>query len=116
MNDSQTQFHQRLRRLDTKHEALTRGYETVMRPNGLVMALPSSAQAPSRIPIRPGVFLIAALFLLKAILIVSVGEATYDARVEQLRQGTLIEHAGAVAMQADPVSQFLALKLRPYLR
>ncbi|MDU9002442.1 hypothetical protein [Sedimentitalea todarodis] len=114
MNESQSQFDQRLRRLDHKHKAMARGRESVMRPDGLIMTAPLAAR--SRGPIRPVVILIVALFLFKAILIVNVGEATYKQRVLELRHGNLIEHAGAVVMQLDPISDFIALQLRPYLR
>lgn len=114
MNESQTQFNQRLRRLNYKHKAMSQGYENVMRPDGLVMAKPLPAR--DRGPIRPVAILIVAFLLFKAILIISVGEATYKERVLELRHGNLVEHAGAVLMQVDPVSNFLALQLRPYLR
>lgn len=114
VNESQTQFNQRLRRLDHKHKAMARGRETVMRPDGLIMTAPLPTR--DRGQVRPVAILIVAFLLFKAILIVSVGDATYKERVQELRHGNLVEHAGAVLMQVGPVSNFLALQLRPYLR
>lgn len=114
MNESQSQFDQRLRRLDHKHTAMVRGRESVMNPDGLVMARPMRVR--ERRSIRPAAILIVAFLLFKAVLIACIGEATYQERVAQLRHGNLIEHAGAILMQVDPISNALALELRPYLR
>lgn len=114
MKQSQTRFDERLQRLSNERDKMVHGHERVMRPDGLVVA--RALPARDRVTIRPVAVLIVVFLLFKAVLIASVGEATYKERVDRLRHGNLVEHAGAVIMQVEPVSNFLAQQLRPYLR
>ncbi|WP_424987710.1 hypothetical protein [Microbulbifer sp. S227A] len=113
MNQSQIQFEQRLYRLNQKYESMTQGGSSVRQQDGLVLAGPMRIRP--RTAIRPYLMLAVLFVLFKAVLIAAAGQGTYDGRIAQLRQGNPVEHAGAVVMQADPVSQFLAHRLRPLL-
>ncbi len=114
MNESQLLFDQRVRGLLRKHRALARGYTHRMRPDGLIVLKPRRAQA--RISGRSVAIFLMAFFLFKGFLIANLGEQTYLDRVVQLQKGTVVERAGSVLMQNDPLSRLIALKIGPVLR
>ncbi len=114
MSDSHFEFDRRLRRLNRKNRAMTRGYTTRMRPDGLIVLQPRST-AP-RIQPRTIVFFLVACLAFKGFLIAAVGPVSYEQRVANLAQGTSVEKAGAWVMQIDPASQWISEKVAPYLR
>lgn len=110
MNNSQYQFEQRLNRMGFARASLADGDWTALQVEGL-------AGGKTRIENRTWraktiAFLFVTFFVIKSIMMVCVGEATYRDRVEQLSLGNPIERAGAVFMQVDPISDFVAIKLR----
>lgn len=109
MDQSQLHFSKRLRRLDRKHRAMARGYETYMRPDGLIVAKPNGPRP--RLPIKPLILCAACFFLFKAFLMTQLGPLVYDERVARLEAGTVVEQAGAWAMQSDPVSVWISAHL-----
>ena len=114
MAEYQLRFDQRLNLLARKHKALSRGYVTHMRADGLIVARPR--RQASRLP-RKAVFLFLLAFLcFKAFLVASLGPQTYDDRLGRLQAGTIIEEGGAFVMQADPVTLYLAKQIGPILR
>jgi hypothetical protein len=54
-------------------------------------------------------------FLFRGFLMATLGFDSDDQRVANLPRGTQIEKSGAVLMQADPLSTFVAEKLMPPL-
>ncbi|MGR3762034.1 hypothetical protein ACUXV3_18200 [Roseobacteraceae bacterium NS-SX3] len=114
MSDQQYQFQSRLQRLHRKHAGMRRGYSAAIRPDGLIVVKPRRMQ--SRIPGRAVALFLAAFLLFKAVLMASLGFDGYALRVARLQHGTAVERAGALLMQADPVSEYLALQIRPVLR
>lgn len=58
------------------------------------------------------VVMLAILFLLKAMLHVTIGPSAYDYKVASLRNGTGLDRAGALLLQADPVTLLLADRIR----
>ena len=99
-------FGKRLRRIDRRHRKMAHGYVTSINHDGLIVARPRR-RAP-RFPWK-GLMLTAALLLLfKGFLYMSLGGITYDARVERLSQGTVVEQAGAFVMQADPATLWIS--------
>lgn len=112
MDQSQHLFSKRLKRLNRKHRAMERGYATFMRSDGLIVAKPYAARP--RLPLKPLIFCVAFFLLFKAFLVAQLG-AAYADRVERLQQGTMVEQAGAWAMQNDPLSDRLAVLIKPYL-
>ncbi len=114
MVSGQIEFESRLRRLLRKHRALSRGYTTRMRPDGLIEARPRRSVNP--ISGRALVLFLGAFVLFKGFLIANLGTAGYADRVALLESGTFVEQAGAFAMQADPLSELAAQKLAPFLR
>lgn len=114
MEKGQRKFQQRLDRLACNHDALSRGYVIGVRHDGFIVARPRPAA--SRISGRSVLLLLVVFFLFKGFLFASVGTSTYTQRIAHLRDGNVLEKAGAFVMQADPVSRAVAAQLRPILR
>ncbi|MEL6451735.1 MAG: hypothetical protein AAFQ19_10780 [Pseudomonadota bacterium] len=113
MVETQAHFHKRLGALGRKHAAMSQGYTTQLRGDGLIVAKPKRAKRRGGFPLK-GLLLVAlGFFLFKAFMLSSMGEITYNERVEKLAQGTQIEQGGAYAMQIDPLTAFLAEYLAP---
>lgn len=114
MDEGQLLFDQRLQRIGKKHRAISRGYLPRMRSDGLIVLKPKRAQAP--ISSRSVALFLGAFFVFKGFLVVNLGEQTYQDRVTQLQEGTVVEQAGAFLMQIDPLSRLIAQKIGPVLR
>ena len=114
MSTSHLEFENRIRRLLRKHLAMTRGYTTRMRPDGLIVAQPR--RAPSPISLRAVVLFFGVFVLFKGFLIASLGPTTYDERLGKLEQGNIVEQAGAFAIKPDPLTTIVAAQLHPVLR
>jgi hypothetical protein len=52
------------------------------------------------------------LLTLKASMLLAVGSEAYDYRVQELRSGSTVDQIGAMVLQADPVSGFIAVQMR----
>ncbi|MEX0285025.1 MAG: hypothetical protein AB3N23_10475 [Paracoccaceae bacterium] len=113
MSDHNVDFDRRVRKLNRKHDAIARGYTTKIRKDGLIVVKPQRARI--KLPMNLILGLVAGLVLFKAVLMGSMGAASYDARVAKLSGGTPVEQAGAFVMQADPLSGALANWMAPYL-
>jgi hypothetical protein len=114
MGQSHIQFDQRVNNLGRKHNALSRGYVTRMRPDGLIVARPHRKQ--SRISLKVVFRFLLAFLAFKGFLIASLGPDGYGDRVNKLENGTVVEKAGAFVMQMDPVSNLIAQQIGPILR
>lgn len=55
-------------------------------------------------------------FTLRILAMAEAGPGGYAYRIAEMRDGTLVERGAAVVMQADPVSQRIAMKLRRGVR
>lgn len=115
MSNTQTQhFDKRLRRIHRHHRKLSHGYVTSVNHDGLIIARPR--RHGPRFPWK-GLMVTVALFLLfKGFLFANLGAATFGERVEKLNSGTIVEKAGAFAMQADPATLWIAEQIGPFLR
>ena len=114
MSDTFYEFDQRLRKINRKHQVLARGYTSVVGKDGLIIVKPRRAQR-RRVPMKGLVMLMIGFFGFKGLMLAQLGEGAYDSRVDELRQGTLVEKSGAFVMQADPATHWFAEQLRPYL-
>ena len=92
-----------------------------MRRNGVVRRVGKDGLIRSRPrlvrPIFPlkGALLIAVLFIaFKALLFAQLGAGNYALKVEALRTGTIVEKAGAVLMQEEPVTRALGGYLKQF--
>ena len=111
--ETKTRFEKRVSALGRKHRAMSNGYTTVLRDDGLIVVRPR--RRPRRFfPLKGTLALVAGFFLFKALMLSSLGEITYNERVAKLNQGTIVEKGGAWVMQTEPVTYFLAGFLEPF--
>ena len=116
MVETKTHFLNRLDILGHKHQAMSRGYTTWMRDDGLIIVKPRRQKRIMDFPLR-GVFLLLLGFVFfKGFMLASVGPDTYSERVAILNNGTFVEQGGAWVMQVDPISQIIANYMGPILR
>ena len=100
-------FEKKLRKVVKRHNRLaTSGVVHKMMPDGLVIAKPRVYNP--RFPWGGLVALIAAVLIFKGYVHFALGAADFSARADALAGGTLFEQAGALAMQADPVTLFVS--------
>jgi len=109
MNATDYEFHRRLSALSRKHAAMSQGYKTTLRSDGLVLAKPKSRKL--RILWRPVLVMAVLVTMFKVYVLVSLGPQDYAARVARLEQGSDVERVGAVLMTADPVTRAFAAAL-----
>ncbi|MFT4962554.1 MAG: hypothetical protein ACI92Z_003653 [Paracoccaceae bacterium] len=108
------EFDQRVISLGRKRRALSRGYVTRMRSDGLLVARPYRTRP--RIPVKALILFVMAFVVFKGFLIANIGSDAYSERVAKLENGTVVEQAGAWVMQSDPVSDMVAQQIGPILR
>ncbi|PWG17898.1 hypothetical protein [Salibaculum griseiflavum] len=110
-----TGFDKRVDRIVRTHDRIRRnGVVHRVGKDGLIVTRPRVARP--RFPLR-GVLVVVLLgFAFKGLLWAQIGAAGYNDRVERLRQGTVIEKAGAWLLQEDAVTIWIGQQTRPYLR
>lgn len=108
------EFEHRIRRLMRKHDRLSRGVVHKVGPDGLITAHPRR-RVSLLPPLRAIALVLAVGFLFKAYLLYALGSATYEARLEVLASGSVFEQAGAMVMQPDPASEWIAGQMTQYL-
>ncbi len=111
MGDTYQGFDARLKNINKARSRLARGYSAKVTRDGLIVFVPQGRR--SEFPLRGIVWLIVGFLVFKAIVMANIGATVYDARVDALWDGSLIEQAGAFIMQADLVSEAIAGKIRP---
>jgi hypothetical protein len=114
MSDAFNEFDERLRRIDENRGRRKNGYVTTVSRDGLIVVRAKARRAS--FPWRGFLFLTLGFLGFKALLMAGMGFGNYQDQVDKLRQGGLVEYAGSYVMQADPVSEYMAIKLRPYLK
>ncbi len=109
--NTQVSFQQRLGTLERQHKAMSHGYKSQMRSDGLIVMKPKRVRRG--FPLRALLLIVLGFFAFKSFMFASLGDITYNERVAKLGNGTGIEQAGAWAMQSDPVTVFLAGFIKP---
>lgn len=115
MADPRDEFSLRLRRLNAKRKkSLKRSRSAFIDNDGYVIV--RGYREKRGIPYTGLMILLVGFFGLKGALMAQMGEATYAAKMEELRatEGTAAT-VGVWTLQPDPVSSFVALHLRDYL-
>ncbi len=115
MIEAQPDFNKRLVSLGRKHEAMTHGYKTSMRSDGLIVVKPKR-RSRLGFPLKLIILIAIGFFSFKALMLASLGDITYNERVAKLDQGSSVERGGAYVMQIEPVTQFLSGFVAPYVR
>lgn len=114
LGDEKNQFKKRLRSLERKNRAMERGFTTQLRADGLLVVKPKRRGVT--ISGKAVLLFLAAFIGFKGLVLAEVGQLTYDEQIAQLSQGTIVEQAGAIVMQSDPASEFVAHHLRTVLQ
>ena len=108
------EFDRRMRRISKRQSKLSHGYTTKVNPDGLVVAKPQ--RRSFRGTLRGLVILCAVMMVFKAVLFAQLGASAYETRVNNLKQGTVIEQTGAWVMAPDPVTVWLSGKIASLVR
>lgn len=108
------EFQGRVAHLQKKHAGFSKGYAARVQSDGLIVIEPRKIR--SRISGKVFVLIIGAFLLFKAFLMAALGFDSYDERVTKLANGSGVERMGAVIMQADPASVWVARHIGPILR
>lgn len=114
MSIQHQEFRGRVSRLQSKHAKYAQGYSARVQSDGLIVLEPRRMR--SRVSGKVFVLVVLAFFGFKAFLMAALGFGSYDERVARLAEGTAVERAGALVMQSDPVSLWMAEKIGPILR
>lgn len=103
----------RINKVVRTHERMKRnGVVHRVGKDGLIRSRPRLVRP--RFPLK-GVMVIAVLFLaFKALLFAQIGPGNYALKIEELRNGSMIEKAGAVLMQEEPLTVALGGYLKPF--
>ena len=99
-------FDKRIKQITRKHDHMTKGSVKRMRADGLIVEQPRRLRM--RFPARGLGIAIILVFVVKALLIGSIGLAEYDRHIVPLASGTIWDRAAAWVLQPDAVSVFLA--------
>ena len=118
MVETHDDFVERLNELGRKHEKMSRGkIVTKVTRDGLIVV------EPKRQRLLPAAGLVKLLLLVlvgfvafKSFTLAAYGPVTYNERLAELENGTVIEKMGAKALAIDPVSEALARTVGPVLR
>ena len=95
-------FAERLTRINKHHARLSQGHVTTVNNDGLIVVKPR--RNTFRFPWRSLMYTAALLLVFKSVVFMSLGQEAYDARVDKLRDGTVVEQMGAFIMQAEPAT------------
>jgi hypothetical protein len=99
-------FDQRLRRIDRRHQKLSRGMVMSVNKDGLIVAQPSRSRFA--FPWRGLLMALVAVMVVKGLVHAQIGATDYEARIVVLSQGSTFDQVGAWFMQADPVTLWLS--------
>lgn len=111
---SQNGFASRIKNVQRKHVRMAQGYDAKVGRDGLIVFRPKRRKAG--IPLRWIVVALAGMIVFKGLIMANLGAVSYGERVEALRAGTMVEQMGALVMQPDPASSFMAQKLAPIFK
>lgn len=114
MTDAFQGFDNRLKKISRNRDRMSQGYISRVGKDGLIVFRPQRRQGG--FPIKGLAFLTIGFFCFKGLLLAHLGEQVYTTRVAQLGAGTVVEQAGALLMQSDPVSVGIAQKVRPLIQ
>lgn len=114
MSNTFQAFDERLKKIEKNHTQLANGYSARVSRDGLIIFRPK--RRSGGVSLRGLLLLVVGFFFFKGMIMAHLGTTVYDQRVEALRQGSVVEQAGAFVMQADPVTSAIAIKMHPYLK
>ena len=102
----------RLNRVVRNHDRMRRnGVVHRVGKDGLIRSRPRLIRP--RFPLKGALLIVVLFFAFKALLFAQLGAGNYGQKVEGLRSGSIVEQAGAVLMQEDPVTVAIGGFLKP---
>lgn len=104
-------FDTRIKKVQRGHVRMARGYKAKVGRDGLIVFRPKRRKIS--LPLRSLIVLIVAFFGFKVLVLMQIGDLTYQARMDALMGGSLVEQAGAYLLQLDPVTRMIAAQLTP---
>ena len=102
-------FGKRVKRINKRHRKMANGYVPTVNHDGLIVA--KVRRSGPRFPWKGIALCFIAFFGFKGFLLSQLGEATYNARVVSLEQGTAIESFGGSVMSADPLTILISKQI-----
>lgn len=108
------EFDRRMRRISRRHSKLSHGYVTSVNSDGVVVARPKTRGKKGTL--RGLAIILMVVLVLKGFLHAQLGEIAYQARVDSLAAGSVVEQAGAWAMTADPLTLWLSGRISSLVR
>lgn len=109
-NPNQTNFSDRIRRIDRQHRRMAGAYVELVERDGLLV--PKVARRRRRaFPLRSLVIALIGFVVFKGFLLAQLGPITYESRLEKLRGGAAPEQVAAWVMHADPAAMWIAKQL-----
>ena len=114
MIGAKSNFDERLHKIERSDRRSAKGYAPVVGPDGLIVV--RRRRSGPNVPLRGLIYLACGFILFKAIALAQFGAQGYNDRIALMQEGTAVEQVGAWVMQADPATEWVANKLRPFLR
>lgn len=113
MADAFHEFDSRLKNIVRKRSKLAQGYVSNVGKDGLIIYRPKPRRAG--FPLRGVFYMILGFMFFKAVIIAQLGLPLYSDRLALLSKASIVEQAGALVMQPDPLSVEMSAYLRPIL-
>ncbi len=104
-------FDARIKKVQRSHLRMARGYDAKVGRDGLIVFRPRRRKAS--LPLRSLALLVAAFFGFKVLVLMQIGDLTYQTRIDAMMSGSVVELAGAYVLQIDPVTRLIAQQLAP---
>lgn len=114
MTNTYQGFDARLKKIDRNRARLANGYSAKVTKDGLIVFRPK--RRSQGFSVRGLAFLVLGFFLFKGMILAHLGGTVYEQRVAALKEGTVVEQAGAFVMKTDNVSATIAQYLRPFVK
>ena len=106
-------LNKRLNRVVRKHEKMKmNGVVHRVGRDGLIQSRPRMMRL--QFPVKGLLLTAAFLIAFKSLLFAQIGTGNYEAKVETLRAGTMLERVGSFVMQEDPVTTALGGYLKQF--
>lgn len=109
-------FDTRISKVRDDHLRMARGYDARVGHDGLIVFHPKRRKSRKKgFHLRALLLLPLALVGFKVLVLMQVGDASYQTRLDAMNAGTMPERAGAFVLQVDPVTRTVADHLKPAL-
>lgn len=103
-------FGKRVSRIDRKHKRMADGYVSMVDSDGTITGKPT--RRSFSFPWKPTAIFFTIFFVVKALLLVQLGQPHYNDLVADLQDGSTVEKVGAYVMSADPMTKWLAAQIQ----